>query len=135
MCHKGAKTIADFEWASVGQYMRWVACYLELGEISAIRVSSFPLQRYGSEKLIGIKRKERSVCLANLEKLESYVRGREFAEGEGELVALRSMYLSYKRSADLCTEHIDRVRRLDLGEEQLTFMDELDWRAGDEILF
>lgn len=100
------RRIADFEWASVGQYLVYISSAMELKEVSSRAVISFPLTRLGPEAVLKQKRKAAKVLEGNISALERFVGERKNELGPDELVVLRGLYVQYKCNIETVREHI-----------------------------
>lgn len=99
------RRIADFEWASVGQYLLYISSAVGLKEISSHAVISFPLTRLGPEAVLKQKRSVARVLEWNISALERFVIARKKELGKDELVVLRGLYIQYKCNLETVKEH------------------------------
>ncbi len=99
------KRIADFEWASVGQYLVYISSAMGLVEINSQRVLSFPLARLGPEAVLKQKKLTAKVLESNVAALERFVIARKSELGSEELVVLRGLYVQYKCNLETVKEH------------------------------
>lgn len=100
------KRIADFEWASVGQYMVYISSAMGLKEINSQAVISFPLTRLGPEAVIKQKKTAENALKWNISALERFVVSRKKDLGKDEIVVLRGLYIQYKCNLETVKEHI-----------------------------
>lgn len=106
------RSIQDYEWGSVGQYMRWVEHVLGLVDIDSSHVLSFPLGKLGVEKLVARKLRTEAVLRDNLEKISTFVQNHENELQESERVVLRTIYRQTLNWAKTCEEHAACARGL-----------------------
>ncbi len=133
MADRKLKRISDFEWASVTQYLVYIASAAKLEEINSDHVNSFPLARLGAG-LMALRKKRVLVKLrGNKEKLERFAGEFKGELGESEISVLRSLYVQYKRDIDTVEKHI-RVVEL-YKEEFVNSMFDLDWEGNNELPF
>lgn len=110
------KPLSAFEWASVSQYIVYVSSVAGLKELNSSDLISFPLARMGPMKLVARKVRALAALEGNKEQIERFVGRYEGELGDSEMSVLRSMYLQFKRSAEMVEEHI-RVACLYLDVE------------------
>ncbi len=127
------KSLSEFEWASVAQYMVYISITAGLKEVDSSRVISFPMARLGTVAVL--KRKKGTLLLLN----ENRKRIERFADeykdqlSANEMSVLRSLYLQYKKGAEMVQGHID------IAESWIEELDghrvQLDWEGEDDLLF
>lgn len=100
------KSLSEFEWASVAQYMIYIASVAHLAEVNNDHVISFPLARIGPERLLRRKQKVLAVLELNTGNIERFVGSHSDDLEDGELSVLRTMYMQYRNGAVIVREHI-----------------------------
>lgn len=127
------RSLSDFEWASVAQYLVYVSSAADLVEFNTSDVYSFAIAMDGVKKVI--RRKERILTLleGNMKQLERFV-GRHSDElGDDEKSVLRSLYVQYKGAVQIVREHLVVAR--ECQEEQERGLKLYGGREEDEIPF
>lgn len=112
MADRPLKGLADFEWASVAQYLVYIEATAKLKPLSEAQIYNFPLARLGPEKLIAQKRRTKHSIEANLSNLASFVGKFSDDMTDEEKVVLRSLYRTIKGSLETVTEHLETAKGL-----------------------
>ncbi len=127
------KDLAEFEWASVAQYIVYISSVTQLEEIVSEHVVRFPLAGVGAEKLLLRKQRVLERLKGNKQKILRFAGEFEDELGENELSVLRTLYLQFKRGEEMVGEHL-RIIKLYQDEENNSFFGTAE-EASDELPF
>lgn len=112
------KTISDYEWASVAQYIVYVSACADLIEISSDAIYSFRIGQAGPASLARRKRRTRDCLARNMELIVEFVE-----RNEGELLSdeqnvIRGMYRTQADGLAMVKEHAVRAEALVLAHQK-----------------
>jgi len=126
------KSIADYEWASLGRYVMWLEVQLGLNIINSDHVNSFSISRDGTDRLIAKKVRTEARIRENMDQLEKFIRSHGDELGVHELSVIRSFYRTLRMNAETCREHADVARTY--AKSVLTLFD-VEEETNDSLPF
>lgn len=122
MTEKPLMHISDFEWASVAQYLVYVAGMAGLKELGSERVNSFRLSGRAVERTIALKKGTLVLLKENMRALERFVGAYEGEMSDGEKAVIREMYRQHASSVRTVERHLAIAKSFGKAS-QLGFVD------------